>query len=112
MRLPSVEQAELGVGPAVSARFDPFGECPHRLLAADAAHGLACHVATADVDGDGVAAAEGLLHQPVWCGWPGGDAALPLLLAVFFVSDPPPGAVEVGLLYAFEEAQHVEPRWR
>jgi hypothetical protein len=33
---------------------------------------------------------------------------LPLLLAAFFIGDPPPGAVEIGLLDAGEEAEHVE----
>jgi hypothetical protein len=61
MRLPSVEDAEFGVGPAVSARLHTFGERPDGLLAADTPHRFTGHVAAADMYGDGMPTAQGLL---------------------------------------------------
>jgi hypothetical protein len=49
-----------------------------------------------------------LTNKPVRCGRPALLAALLFLPASFFVCDPPPGALEVLLLHAFEEAQQVE----
>ncbi|SOD80181.1 hypothetical protein SAMN06272781_6908 [Streptomyces sp. 1222.2] len=109
MRLSSVEQSQLGVGPAVRARGDAVGECAHGLVAGDALAALAGHVASADVyvGGCGVAV-EALLDEPVWCGRSPFLAAVPLGLTTFLVCDPPPGAVEVSLLDAFEEAEQGE----
>jgi hypothetical protein len=59
------------------------------------------------VHGYGVAV-EALLDEPVRCGRPGRESALAFLLATFLVCDPPPGAVEVSLLDAFEEAEQLE----
>ncbi|MFG2025387.1 hypothetical protein [Streptomyces sp. NPDC048825] len=69
---------------------------------------IACRAAAADVDGDGVACAEGVLEEPFGFGRPVLLAVLPLLLAACLLGDPPPGALEVLLLYAFEEAQLLE----
>lgn len=109
MRLPSVEEPKLGVGPAVGARVDTIGERPQCLVSLYAAAALAGHVASADVHvhGGGLPV-EAVLDQPVWCGRLGCQAALALGLAFFFCCDPLPGAPEVLLLDAFEEAQHVE----
>lgn len=111
LRLPSVEQTQLCIGPAVGAGRDAVGERAQSLGADSRLAALADHVASADVHvhGRGVAV-EALLDDPVWGGRPALFAAVAFGLASFFVCDPPPGAVEVSLLDAFKEAQQVEPR--
>lgn len=85
------------------------GECPQRLVSLYAARPFPCHVAAADVDvHGGRIPVQPLLDEPVWFGRPVVDTPLPFLLASFFVCDPPPRAVEVGGLDAFEEAEQVE----
>lgn len=89
---------------------DPFGKCPECAVAGHAAAAFPCVPAVAGVDVyGGAVAVEADFEEPVGWGWPVVGAVFPFLLASLFVGDPPPGAVEVGLLDAFEEAQHVEP---
>lgn len=109
MRLPSVEQAEFGVGPTVRAGGDAVGECPQGLVAGCRLAAFAGHVASAGVhvDGRGVAV-EALFDEPVWGGRLALFAAAPLLFSLLFCRDPASGAVEVLLLDAFEEAEQVE----
>jgi len=104
-----IQISELRVGPAVRTGDHAFGQPPQRITAPDDPGPLACHVAAADVDHvrRGVPVQPDL-QQPVWGGWPGLLAALTLRRLSFLVGDPSAGAVEVGLLDAFEEAEQVE----
>jgi hypothetical protein len=94
----------------VRAGGDSFGECPEGDVAGHSVAAFPGVPAAAGVDVDGGAVAvEADFEEPVGWGRPVSGAAPLLGLASLFVGDPPPGAVEVGLLDAFEEAQHVEP---
>jgi hypothetical protein len=107
--LSSLQVAQLRVGPAVWAGGHPFGERPQCHIPSHAARPLAFVPAAArvDVHRHGVPV-EAELQQPVGRGRPGLVAALPFRLAAFLVGDPPAGALEVGDLDAFEEAEEVE----
>jgi hypothetical protein len=69
-------------------------------------------VAAADVDVHGLPPVEALFDEPVGFGRSGLFAASLLGLPPFFGCDPPAGALEVGLLDAFEEEELIEARWR
>jgi len=90
-----VQEPEIAVWPAHSARCDPVGECPQRLNPADAAGALPRIPAAADVDLYGRAVAvEADFEEPVGCGRPTFQAPLPLLLPLFCRGDRCPHLVE------------------
>lgn len=92
----------------MGAGGDPFGEGPQCLIPLHASAALARHMAAADVDVHRLPPVEALLDEPVRLGWSGLRASPLLLLPPFFVRDPPPGALEVRFLDAFEEEELIE----
>lgn len=108
-----VEHAKLAVGPAVAACGHPACDGPPCGVGVDALAAFASHVAAADVHGvRGGVPVEPIFEEPVWGRRSAGFALPPLLLASFFVCDPPSGARQVLFLDSFEEAEQVEAAGR
>ena len=103
-----VQYPKFGVRPTVRAGGDAVSERPERLFPLHPRRPLPRHVASPDVDIDGRACPYAALDEPVRLRWPCSHPPLPLDVPPFLLGDPPPRAVKVGDLDAFEESEQVE----